>query len=134
VTGALVLGGTFGLIAAAALLRIGWLRLQFARLGYRAIRSGRDNILYEERDLTGARRRVVFGGEMLSRGPHLLYAPDAFTWNDSMPAWLHDRCVEVFQRITERFGPISVEVLRADGPQNNKMQQTKLGQAMELRC
>jgi hypothetical protein len=127
VTGAPVLAEVFAVVLAAALLRIGWLQLQFARRGYRARLDGRDNVLYEERDLTGMLQRVVLEGEMLVRGPHVLYVPDDLNWNESMPAWLHGRRQQVLDRIAKAIGALALEARKPSRPQNNKMQQTRHG-------
>jgi hypothetical protein len=126
-TGLPLLAEIFAAVLLAVALRLGWLKLRFIRRGYRAGLLGRDNVVYEERGVADTTRRVVFHGEMLVRGPHVLYMPDDLEWNDSTPVWLHGRRQQVLDRIVEDLGRVTVEAVSPSRPQNNKMQQTRPG-------
>ena len=101
-TGAVVLLALVVALGVATLAR--W--ISFHRLGYRFIRSSRDQWVYEELSSAHRLRRLVFDGEMLVRAPHTLWIPDAASWDREMPEWAHGRRSEIVLRIKERAGNV----------------------------
>ena len=72
---------------------------------WRVGHSGRDMMFYEEFH-QGAWRRIAIDGEMLTgRAHHVIYFPDAATWQ-RYPEWARHRREEIISRIKSRFrGP-----------------------------
>ena len=68
--------------------------LQTSTRGFWVGREGRDDIVYEERR-DGAIQRLTIHGEMMTRGPHVIYVPNDEEWVRKMPEWAHGRRVEI---------------------------------------
>lgn len=84
-----------GLILAATAARN---YVAFRLRGYRIFRRGRDRWVYEERTQSG-RQSLVLDGEMMSRGPDLLYVADEAGWRLAAPTWATHRRSEILSRV-----------------------------------
>ena len=105
-----ILGGATVAIIARAFRE----RRRYSRIGYRAGTYGHDCFEYVERDAHGEQRRLVINGELMARGPRLLYAPPESRWNHVMPEWARGRRTEILGRIQDYLGPKQVEVIEQE--------------------
>jgi hypothetical protein len=62
---------------------------RFWKRGYFVTGYGRDGILYKER-AEGSIRSLIIEGELMGRGPRLIYFPGDEEWQRKMPPWARD--------------------------------------------
>jgi len=80
-----------------------WRFYQLKSRGYYVTREGRDDIEYQElRD--GKIHRLTIAGEMVSKGPHVVYVPTEAEWQQWMPAWAQGRREEIVEKIRRALG------------------------------
>lgn len=96
------------------LLPIGW-SIYFVRRyywlkahGFWATRAGRDAIEYQELH-NGRVQRVIIAGEMVGKGPHLVYIPTEAEWHQTMPQWAQGRREEIIENVQRRLGTKNYE-------------------------
>jgi hypothetical protein len=66
--------------------------------GHYVTRQGRDAIEYQE--LSGGKVvRLIIAGEMVMKGPHVVYVPTEDDWQQEMPAWAHGRRKEIIENV-----------------------------------
>ena len=105
----------YTLAALALLVMVGGARnyILFRKRGYRIYRHNRDQWVYEERTQEG-KQSLVLDGEMMSRGPDLLYAPDDAGWRLTVPVWARERRGEILSRvITLGRGKLQIDATRS---------------------
>jgi hypothetical protein len=80
-----------------------WRFYLFKTRGYYVTREGRDVIQYQElRD--GKVHRLTIGGEMVVKGPHVVYVPTEAEWQQWMPSWAQGRREEIIEKVRRALG------------------------------
>jgi len=80
-----------------------WRYYRLYSRGFWVTRKGRDSIEYQERRDRSI-RRLTIDGEMLVKGPHVVYVPTENEWERRMPAWAHGRREEIIANVKRDLG------------------------------
>jgi len=88
-----------------------WRSYRLKSRGYYVTREGRDAIEYQEL-YDGKVRRLTIPGEMVVKGPHVVYVPTEGEWQQWMPSWAQGRREEIVEKLR-----CSADPLRAGCPE-----------------
>jgi hypothetical protein len=87
--------------------------IRLHRQGYRARAWSRDDFYYEEL-FDGKIRRLVISGELMAKGPRVMYVPSHDEWQQKMPVWAKDRREEILNRIRVELGDKRVKYVETE--------------------
>ena len=85
-----------------------WRYYRLKSRGYYVTREGRDAIEYQELS-DGKVRRLAIGGEMVVKGPHVVYVPTEAEWQRWQPSWAQGRREEIVDNVRRSLGTENYE-------------------------